>query len=76
MDIPAKDEIKVIEDAAGDGICDLFNPDNFRCTISFIGDNHFGYVGFRYPFFGPFLGGTLRDNGAMNILVDNWNNPP
>jgi hypothetical protein len=75
LDIPVKDEIKVIDDADGDSICDLFNPDNFICTISFAGDNHFGYVGFRYPFFGPFVG-TLRDNGAMNIVVDNWNNPP
>jgi hypothetical protein len=70
MDIPVKDEIRLIDDAAGDGICDLINLDNFICTISFVGDNHLGYVGFRYPFFG-----ALRDNGAMNIVIDNWNNP-
>jgi hypothetical protein len=72
-DIPVKDEIKAIEDADGDGTCDLFYF--FMCTISFTGDNHFGYVGFRYSSSGPFLG-TLRNNGAMNIVVDNWNNPP
>jgi hypothetical protein len=71
MDIPVKNEIRLIDDAAGDGICDLINPDNFRCTISFVGDNHLGYVGFRYPFFS-----TLRDDGAMNIVIDNWNGPP
>jgi len=39
--------------------------------LKLIGNNHFGYLGFRYPFFTTFLGGTLSDNGAMNIVVNN-----
>jgi hypothetical protein len=73
--INAISQIDFIIDADGDGFCDLFIPFTAICTIYGAGDNHFGYVGFRYPFSGPFVG-TLRDNGAMNIVVDNWNNPP
>jgi hypothetical protein len=72
--INAISQIDFIIDADGDGFCDLFIPFTAICTIYGAGDNHFGYVGFRYPFSGPFVG-TLRDNGAMNIVVDNWNNP-
>jgi hypothetical protein len=73
--INARSQIDFIIDADGDGFCDLFIPSTILCSIYRSGDNHFGYVGFRYPFSGPFVG-TLRDNGAMNIIVDNWNNPP
>ncbi|HEX7257315.1 MAG TPA: hypothetical protein VF242_04580 [Nitrososphaeraceae archaeon] len=37
-------------------------------TIQDVGDNHFGYVGFRDT------SGKLRDNGAMDVVVENWNN--
>jgi hypothetical protein len=73
--INARSQIDFIIDDDGDGLCDLFIPFTTICTIYRAGDNHFGYVGFRYPFSGPFVG-TLRDNGAMDIVVDNWNNPP
>jgi hypothetical protein len=71
-----RSEIDFNIDADGDGLCDSFIPLTALCTINRAGDNHFGYVGFRYPFFTTFLGGTLRDNGAMNIVVNNWKNPP
>ena len=74
IDIPESyDEVNVraqigfIIDADGDGLCDLFIPFTAICTINRAGDNHFGYVGFRYP-----SSGTLRDNGAMNVVVDGW----
>ena len=73
--ISVRSEIDFNIDADGDGLCDSFIPLTALCTINRAGDNHFGYVGFR-SFFTPFLGGTLRDNGAMNIVVDNWKNPP
>ena len=37
-------------------------------AIPDVGDNHFGYVGFRDT------NGKLRDNGAMDVVVENWNN--
>jgi len=77
LDINVQNEIPVFTDANGDGRfggCDLLNSFG-GCTIDNVGDNHFGYVGFRFPSSGPVLG-TLRNNGAMNIVVDNWNNPP
>jgi hypothetical protein len=37
-------------------------------TIQDVGDNHFGYVGFRDT------NGKLRDNGAKDVVVENWNN--
>ena len=43
--------------------------DFFGCTIVDIGDNHFGYVGFENR------NGVLIDDGAMNVVVDNWRNP-
>ena len=56
-------------DANGDNKCDLPNPfiPNY-CTIAVIGDNHLGYVGFV----SPMNGNNLIDDGAMNIVVDNW----
>jgi Alpha/beta hydrolase of unknown function (DUF900) len=78
IDIPVKNEIELIDDANGYNGCDLRRPD-LICTISFIGDNHLGYGGFRsspfFIFFIPFPG-TLIDNGAMDIVVKNWKNPP
>jgi hypothetical protein len=76
--INARSQIDFNVDADGDWLCDLLIPSTTLCSINRAGDNHFGYPGFRFRslFFTPFLGGTLIDNGAMNIVVDNWNNPP
>jgi hypothetical protein len=70
-DIDVEDQIAFIEDADGDGNCDLpiSTPFGLVCTIEDIGDNHFGYVGFRDT------NGAWIDDGAMNIVIDNWNNP-
>lgn len=68
MDINAQDEIPVIIDANGDGKCDI-PLGFFTCTIENEGDNHFGYVGFENK------KGMLIDDGAMNIVVDNWKHP-
>ena len=73
LDINVQNEIPVITDANGDGGfggCDLL--DSFGgCTIHNVGDNHFGYVGFR----NPSNTAMLVDDGAMNIVVNNWKNP-
>ena len=63
LDINVQNEIAFITDANGDGKCDL--PDLFGCTIDNVGDNHFGYVGFE-------KNGVLIDDGAMNIVVEDW----
>jgi hypothetical protein len=68
LDINVQDEIPVIIDANGDGKCDI-PLGFFTCTIENEGDNHFGYVGFENK------KGTLIDDGAMNIVVDNWKHP-
>jgi hypothetical protein len=36
-------------------------------AIADVGDNHFGYVGFRDT------NGTLQNNGAMDVVVEDWN---
>ena len=68
LDIDVQNEIPFITDANGDGNCDL--RDAFGCTIDNVGDNHFGYVGFRSA-----VNDMLIDDGAMNIVVNNWKNP-
>jgi pimeloyl-ACP methyl ester carboxylesterase len=67
-DIDVTKEISLLNDANGDNRCDLPNPfiPNY-CTIVVIGDNHLGYVGFVSP-----MNGYLIDDGAMNVVVDNW----
>jgi Alpha/beta hydrolase of unknown function (DUF900) len=62
-------EISLLNDANGDNQCDLPNPiiPNY-CTITLIGDNHLGYVGFV----GSMNGDNLVDDGAMNIVVGSW----
>lgn len=40
-----EDIIEIIDDANGDGECDLVFAG--ICTIRFFGDNHFGYLGYR-----------------------------
>jgi hypothetical protein len=70
-DIDVEDQIAFIKDADGDGACDLpiSTPFGPVCTIEDIGDNHFGYVGFRDT------NGTWADDGAMNVVIANWKNP-
>jgi Alpha/beta hydrolase of unknown function (DUF900) len=82
VDIPVKQEIRNISNADADNEgCDLKYPNpwyyynswylsRFICTINYVGDNHLGYVGFRGP------NDSLRDNGAMNIVVDTFQNSP
>jgi pimeloyl-ACP methyl ester carboxylesterase len=69
QDIDVTKEISLLNDANGDNKCDLpnlFIPN--YCTIAGIGDNHLGYVGFV----SPMDGNNLIDDGAINIVVDNW----
>jgi Alpha/beta hydrolase of unknown function (DUF900) len=71
QDIDVTKEISLLNDANGDNKCDLPNPfiPNY-CTIAVIGDNHLGYVGFVSPMNSN--NNTLIDDGAINIVVDNW----
>jgi hypothetical protein len=48
-------------------ICPIL-PDS--CTINAVGENHLGYFGFRSA-----ANGMLIDDGAMNVVVNNWRNP-
>ncbi len=68
QDIDVTKEIPLLNDANGDNKCDLPNPfiPNY-CTITAIGDNHLGYVGFVSS-----TNGNLVDDGAMNIVVEDW----
>jgi hypothetical protein len=70
-DIDVENEIPNLNDADGDGNCDLPNPfiPNV-CTIAGIGDNHIGYLGFRDP-----VMDNLQDDGAMNVVIGNWRSP-
>ena len=75
VDLSVEQEILNIRNADADNeVCDLkYNPNPwvpsyFLCTIDYVGDNHLGYVGFRGP------NDSLRDNGAMNIVVDTFQN--
>jgi Alpha/beta hydrolase of unknown function (DUF900) len=56
-------------DANGDGNCDLpilwFGFEG--CTIFLLGDNHFGYMGYR-----PFNGQNVYDEGAIDVVVTDW----
>jgi pimeloyl-ACP methyl ester carboxylesterase len=67
-------------DADGDGRCDLtwiYFPPTETCTINFVGDNHLAYIGFRDrgSTFNDFSDDIVVDDGAMNVVVDNWRNP-
>jgi hypothetical protein len=71
-DIDVESELANIADADGDRNCDLPNP--FipgDCTIVATGDNHLGYFGFRNA-----SNENFRDDGAINVVVDNWRSPP
>jgi len=69
MDIPISQQIPKFADADADGECDL--TFNHLCTINHIGDNHLGYVGFR----NPSNNNTVKNNGAIDIVVDTFRNP-
>ena len=55
-------------DHDGCDLPNLFNP-FLNCTINGVGDNHLGYIGFRNS------DNSLRDNGAINMVVNTWNTP-
>jgi hypothetical protein len=58
-------ELKPFCDADGHNSCDY--PYNIVLnSIPSEGDNHFGYIGFRYA------NGTLKDDGAMDVVMKNW----
>jgi hypothetical protein len=74
-DIHVTQEVLNIRDADADGGCDLMypsflSPSGFVCTITQTGDNHLGYLGFRAT------ANSIRDNGAMNVIVDTLRNSP
>ena len=61
-------EIPPLSDADGDGnIEECFEDIN---PAKVWGDNHCGYIGFRNSTNGSFL-----DDGAMNVVVEDWRNP-
>jgi pimeloyl-ACP methyl ester carboxylesterase len=65
--INVQDKTAPLCDANGDGKPDL--PFGSGSEVG-IGDNHAGYVGFR----DATNHNTLIDDGAMNVVVSNWNN--
>jgi len=64
-----RNEIPFNIDANGDNKCDIVTAFG-TCMINGVGDNHFGYVGFRNA------NGILLDDGAMNVVVKDWKNNP
>lgn len=42
-----ENEIAFEKDSNAENGCDLIDPDTLACTIYRVGDNHFGYIGFR-----------------------------
>lgn len=61
-----KNNITALCDANGRNSCNF--PYNIVLgAIADVGDNHFGYVGFRDT------NGTLKNNGAMDVVVEDWN---
>ena len=59
-------EIPPLSDADGDGSVDCF--EDFY-PVKLWGDNHCGYIGFRNSTTGEFT-----DDGAMNVVVEDWRN--
>ena len=74
VDINVTKEIPFNNDSDANGICDdiriltLRPPFEKLCMITGPGDSHFGYFGFRATKL------TLKDDGAMNVVVNNWKN--
>lgn len=65
--INVEDKTAPFCDANGDGRPDY--PFESGSEVG-IGDNHAGYIGFR----DPTNHNSLLDDGAMNVVVSNWNN--
>src|SRR5215211_6186107 len=59
-----------VEDANGDKECDIpFSSGGFTaCFLSFKGDNHMGYMGYRDPVNNK----KIIDPGAIVVVVDDW----
>lgn len=67
--IPTRFDVNV-EDANGDKKCDILTPIGFgtpSCLLSFKGDNHMGYMGYRNT-----INGKITDPGAIVVVVDDW----
>lgn len=68
--IPTRFDVDV-EDANGDKECDILTPIGFgnpSCILmSFKGDNHMGYMGYRNP-----IDKKIIDPGAIVVVVDDW----
>ena len=64
-------KISTIKDADGDGLVDLPLYSNLFYRLV-LGDNHFGYVGFRDFFFGFPGRGPLDNSGVMSEVVADW----
>jgi hypothetical protein len=67
--INVEKEISLITDADGDGKCDYPIPGTNECTVLKVGDNHRGYMGFRNSTDPT----RLIDDGAIDVVVRNWN---
>jgi hypothetical protein len=61
-----KNNITALCDANGRNSCN-FPYSIVLGAIADVGDNHFGYVGFRDT------NGTIKSNGAMDVVVEDWN---
>lgn len=60
-----RNNITALCDANGRNSCNF--PYNIVLgAIADVGDNHFGYVGFRDT------NGTLKNNGAMDVVAEDW----
>ncbi len=73
VDIPSnynetnvQNEILEIEDANGDGECDIL-PSHCIISNTHRGDNHLGYMGFRDN-----ISKRIVDDGVMDIVARNW----
>ncbi|MFL6507960.1 MAG: alpha/beta hydrolase [Nitrososphaeraceae archaeon] len=67
IQINVQDKTAPLCDANGDSRPDF--PFDLGSEVG-IGDNHAGYIGFR----DPANHNILLDDGAMNVVVSNWNN--
>jgi Alpha/beta hydrolase of unknown function (DUF900) len=70
IDVNVENQILPIEDADGNGKCDLINFYSKDCMIAEDGDNHAAYMGFRSTDKNkPFV-----DDGAISVVVGYWRN--
>ena len=63
--INVTNEIPTLSDADGDGNIEECFEEYSQVLVE--GDNHCGYIGFRQPF-----SNSLLDDGAINVVVKNW----